>query len=108
MPPRDGNDVGCYKIPAARRKGMSPLHSLLAAAAIQCLHLVDQAGNEKFEALFLLAQQKLIANLIALCGKVRIAGLLVLEHRKNNGVCATADRTADFARLHGEGYRGLS
>src|ERR1700686_763674 len=100
MPPREGNDVGCNKMPAARGKDMSPpLHSLLATAATQRLdfffvsldlarprHLVDQAGNEKSEAFLLLAQQQLIANLIALRGIFSLGRLLVLDHLQYHGV----------------------
>ena len=69
-------------MPAARGKDMEPsLHPLLAADAAQCLdfffvaldlprfrHFVDQARNEKAEALLLLTHEQLIANLIALRG----------------------------------------
>src|SRR5271169_409597 len=122
MPPREGNDVGCNRMPAARGKDISPpLHSLLAAAATQRFdlflvsldlssfrHLIDQAGNEKSEALLLLADEELVADLIALGGIVGVRRLLVLEHREDHAVGAAADWTADLSRLHSEGHRGRS
>src|SRR3984957_5264025 len=103
------------------RKMHVALHSLLAAVAAQGLdlffvsldlarpgHLVDQAGNEKTEAFLLLAQQQLIADLIALRGVLNLGRLLVLDHLQYHSVRTAVDRTADLAPLHGEGNCRLS
>src|SRR5580765_650188 len=109
-------------MPAARGKGMEPsLHPLLAAGAAQCLdlffvaldfprfrHFVDQAGNEKPEALLLFTHEQLIANLITLLGEICLGRLLVLDHCKNHRSRSVADRSADLSWLHVEGYRSLS
>src|SRR5580692_1091039 len=117
MPPREGNDVGCSRMPAARANDMSPpLHSRFAAGAGQRFefvfvsldlaglgHLVDQVRDEEAKTLLLLALQELVANLIALGGVVGFRRKLALEYLKHDSISAIADRAADFPGFHSEG-----
>src|SRR5579859_216779 len=121
MPPRDGNDVGCNRIPAARENAMSSLHSRLVAGFAERLqflvvalnlaglgHLVNEIRYEEAKTLLLLGLHQSVANLVALGGKVRVRGRLVFEQLKYGRIRATIDGTADFSGLHGEGYGSLT
>src|SRR6516164_2884733 len=106
IPPREGNDVGCNRMPAARAKDMSPpLHSLFSTGASQSLvlflipldlaglgHLIHQGRNKQAEAFLLLALQKSITNLIPLGGEVRVRRLLILEDRQHGRIRTAIDR----------------
>src|SRR5215475_14907273 len=95
MPPREGSDVGCSRIPADRADSMFFYDAALAAGSGEIVHLrlVDfdlalffqpraQVVEEQSLDLLLLFPHQLIAQLIPLLGKLRISRrrFLPLQH----------------------------
>src|SRR5262249_61160372 len=112
MPPGEGSEVGWSRIPAERSKGIFLVQRL--AASLEAVHfaLVDlqfaflfqaaaQIAHKQFHRLLTLLLGKLLANVVAVGGKlcVREGGLLAAGHLQYHILRSQVQGLADLSWL---------